>query len=61
MNPSSSVPAPQPLPHEPSLLLRTVQVQVLDPPELRARAQQLLTAHHYLAGCRPWASKCTAR
>lgn len=50
MNPSSSVPAPQPLPHEPSILLRTVQVQVLDPPELRARAQQLLTAHHYLGG-----------
>ena len=32
------------------MLLRTVQVQVLDRPELRERAQGLLAAHHYLGG-----------
>jgi Domain of unknown function (DUF4338)/DDE_Tnp_1-associated len=32
------------------MLLRTVQVQVLDTPELRARAQALLVEHHYLGG-----------
>lgn len=43
-------PPPKPLPEEPAILLRTVQVQVLDTPELRARAQDLLAAHHYLGG-----------
>ena len=41
---------PKPRPEDPSILLRTVQTQVLDTPELRARAQQLLSAHHYLGG-----------
>lgn len=40
----------KPLPEEPAMLLRTVQVQVLDTPELRERAQGLLAAHHYLGG-----------
>lgn len=43
-------PCPKPLPEDPALLLRTVQVKVLDTPELRARAQALLSAHHYLGG-----------
>lgn len=45
----STVPFPVPhLPEEPALLLRTVQVQVLDTPEGRARAQALLAEQHYL-------------
>lgn len=48
MTPSPPSPRPRLLPAEPALLLRTVQVQVLDTPELRARAQQALAAHHYL-------------
>lgn len=40
----------KPLPEEPAMLLRTVQVQLLDTPELRERAQGLLAAHHYLGG-----------
>lgn len=43
-------PPPKPLPEDPAILLRIVQTQVLDTPELRARAQQLLDAHHYLGG-----------
>jgi hypothetical protein len=43
-------PSPSPLPEDPALLLRTLQVQVLDTPELRSRAQDLLAAHHYLGG-----------
>ena len=43
-------PRPKPLPEDSAILLRTVQVQVLDTPELRAGAQQLLAAHHYLGG-----------
>jgi hypothetical protein len=38
------------LPEDPAILLHTVQVQVLDTPELRARAQALLAEHHYLGG-----------
>lgn len=41
---------PKPLPEDSAILLRTVRVQVLDSPELRERAQQLLAAHHYLGG-----------
>lgn len=41
---------PRPLPDDPAILLRTVQVQVLDTPEQRDRAQQLFAAHHYLGG-----------
>jgi hypothetical protein len=41
---------PKPLPEEPAVLLRTLEVQVLDTPELRARAQALLATHHYLGG-----------
>ncbi len=40
----------KPLPEDPVILLRTVQVQVLDTPDLRECAQQLLAAHHYLGG-----------
>ena len=40
----------KPLPEEPAILLRTVQVQLLDTPELRERAQALLAAQHYLGG-----------
>ncbi len=47
MSPSTG---PKPLPEDPAILLRTVQVQVLDTPERRARARQLLAAHHYLGG-----------
>lgn len=47
MTPSTS---PRSLPEDSAILLRTVQVQVLDTPEQRARAQQLLAAHHYLGG-----------
>jgi len=43
-------PGPKPLPEDPSILLRSVQMQVLDTPEVRERAQQLLGAHHYLGG-----------
>ena len=38
----------KPLPEERALLLRTLEVQVLDTPELRERAQALLEAEHYL-------------
>ncbi len=41
---------PKPLPEDRAMLLRTVQTQVLDTPELRLRAQQLLKEHHYLGG-----------
>lgn len=49
---SLSTPAtpPKPLPEAPAILLRTVQVQLLDSPPLRARAQGLLATHHYLGG-----------
>lgn len=43
---------PKPLPEDPAILLRTLQTQVLDTPERRERAQQLLLAHHYLGGVR---------
>lgn len=42
------LPLVQRLPEDPAVLLRTVQVHLLDTPELRARAQGLLAAHHYL-------------
>jgi len=45
-----SLTAPRLLPEEPVLLLRALQVQVLDTPELRARAQVLLAEQHYLGG-----------
>lgn len=41
---------PRPLPDDPAILLRSVQVEVLETPEQRARAQQCLVAHHYLGG-----------
>lgn len=44
------LPPPKPLPEEQAVLLRTLQVQVLDTPELRNRAQALLVQHHYLGG-----------
>ena len=50
MTPPSPSSFSQFLPEEPAILLRTLQVQVLDAPELRARAQALLAAHHYLGG-----------
>ena len=50
MSPSPRSPHPKPLPEEAAILLRTVQVRVLDTPELRARAQGLLATHHYLGG-----------
>ena len=39
-----------PLPEARSMLLHTLQVQVLDTPALRVRAQELLAAQHYLGG-----------
>jgi len=50
MNPATPSAHRKPLPEEPAILLRTVQVQVLDTPELRDRAQGLLAAQHYLGG-----------
>jgi hypothetical protein len=50
MNPTPVVEVAIPLPEEAAILLGTVQVHVLDSAELRARAQGLLTAHHYLGG-----------
>lgn len=50
MTPSTCATAPKPLPEEPAILLRIVQVKLLDTPELRKRAQGLLAAHHYLGG-----------
>lgn len=50
MTPPPPSPQPQPLPEAAAILLRTVQVQVLDTPELRAKAQALLAEHHYLGG-----------
>ncbi len=43
-------PSISPLPEDRAVLLRTVQVQMLDTPELRLRAQELLAAQHYLGG-----------
>ena len=50
MNPTpvKSASPTKPLPEELSVLLRTVQVHLLDTPELRERAEGLLAAHHYL-------------
>lgn len=45
-----SPPRPKPLPEDPAILLRTLQPQLLETPEWRARAQHLLGAHHYLGG-----------
>lgn len=42
--------SPKPLPEEAAILFRLLQVHLLDTPELRERAQQLLAAHHYLGG-----------
>lgn len=50
MTPSPPSPLPRALPEDPALLLRTVQVQVLDTAERRERAQRALAAHHYLGG-----------
>lgn len=50
MTPPICAAHPKPLPEEPAILLRTVQVHVLDAPELRDRAQTLLAAHHCLGG-----------
>lgn len=43
-------PHPKPLPECRTILLRTLQVHVLDTAPLRERAQTLLAAHHYLGG-----------
>lgn len=48
MSPVKSAPPAKPLPEESAILLRTVQVHLLDTPELRERAQGLLAAQHYL-------------
>lgn len=48
MTSSISSPPLPPLPEELAVLLHTLQVQVLDTPELRARAEALLGVHHYL-------------
>jgi hypothetical protein len=45
-----SVPSAKPLPEELAVLLRTLQVRLLDTPAGRERAQQLLVAGHYLGG-----------
>lgn len=50
MTSPTPVSAPKLLPQELSVLLRTLQVRVLDTTELRDRAQALLAAHHYLGG-----------
>ena len=50
MTPSIPCPSAKPLPEDRAILLRTVQVQVLETAELRGRAQRLLVAHHYLGG-----------
>lgn len=49
---SMPAPASRPpvLPEERAVLLRVLQVEVLDTPELRARAQALLEAEHHLGG-----------
>ena len=48
MNLLKSVLPTKPLPEEAAILLRSVQVHLLDTSELRERAQALLAAHHYL-------------
>ena len=45
-----TTPSPALLPEDRALLLSTLEVQVLDTPEQRARAQALLAEHHYLGG-----------
>lgn len=50
MTPPNCSPSLPPLPEAPAVLLRVLQVHLLDTPELRARAQALLAAHHYLGG-----------
>lgn len=50
MTSPTASPHPQALPEAAAILLRTVQVQLLDTPELRDRAQALLAQHHYLGG-----------
>jgi len=54
---STTLAEPRPLPEEPAILLRTVQVHVLDMPEQRERAQRVLGVHHYLGGVQAWAEK----
>ena len=46
----AAAPQSPPLPEARETLLRTLQVQLLDTPELRERAQVHLAAHHYLGG-----------
>lgn len=50
MTSPSPLPPPKPLPEELAVLLKTLQVQLLDTPELRDRAQALLVQDHYLGG-----------
>lgn len=50
MTPPKHSPPPPPLPEARDVLLRILQVHLLDTPALRARAQALLAAHHYLGG-----------
>jgi len=50
MTAPQSLPSTKPLPEELAVLLRTLQVRLLDTPELRERAQTLLVAEHYLGG-----------
>lgn len=49
---SLTPPCPGALPEDPSQLLRTVRVELLDTTELRERARSLLDEHHYLGGVR---------
>lgn len=50
MKTSPPAPGPRPLPTDPAILLSTVRTELLDTPGLRAQAQRLLEAHHYLGG-----------
>jgi hypothetical protein len=52
MTSATSVPPPQLLPEERAVLLRTVEVHVLETFEQRERAQGLFAAHHYLGAVR---------
>jgi len=46
----TSLPVATPLPEERSILLRTLEVQLLETAEPKARVQALLAEHHYLGG-----------
>ena len=52
MNASASPRRSKPPPEDPAILLRSVQVHLLDRREQRRRAWRLLAAHHYFGGVR---------